>query len=111
MFLVIVAATFLGCASPRVVRRMTRGVPQEGAPPKNITVGGEAREPGTYSWTNGMKASDAIRLAGGATQWGPRWLSIYHWDGSSEEYRLDHGFQPIRDVELKAGDALFFDRQ
>src|SRR6266705_2400774 len=72
-------------------RQPIRLVPAEGAKLETewVDVQHEVRAPGRYAWTNGMTAVDAIRIAGGATDFAKGGhVQIVHTDGRRERYTL-----------------------
>ena len=94
-----------GCASdpPKLQNLAPRDQP---APP-HIFVGGEFRQPGRFDWTNGLTVIDAIRLAGGFTDFvSSRQLELRHWDGTRERYRLTRDYKFTGSVLLRPGDHL-----
>jgi|SRR3954471_23087007 protein involved in polysaccharide export with SLBB domain len=103
--LLLIAA---GCAS----KVQQSSVPRSEPAPLSVWVGGEVRQPGRIPWTSGMTAADAIRLAGGFTDFvSSRSLRISHWDGSKEVYRLTRDFRLEHDFVLRPGDGVYSPRR
>ena len=68
---------------------------------------GEFKQPGSFPWTNGLTVIDAIRLAGGFTDFvSVRMVEVRHWDGTREQYRLTHDYRFTKSVPLSAGDHI-----
>jgi protein involved in polysaccharide export with SLBB domain len=76
-----------------------------------VYVSGEFRNPGLYSWTNGMRLKDAIEAAGGFTEFANRRVRLIHLDGTVERYRLRGDWVLTNNPALKPGDKVQNPRQ
>jgi protein involved in polysaccharide export with SLBB domain len=104
IFLILLA----GCKS--TVRPSDSSAPTPVPAPALVTVVGGVRAPGSFAWTNGMTATEAIREAGGFSEF-HRSLEIQHWDGSSKRYRLTSDYRLVPDEVLRPGDRIVVPRE
>jgi protein involved in polysaccharide export with SLBB domain len=70
-----------------------------------VYLDGEFRNPGRYSWTNGMRLKDAIDLAQGFSEFAGR-LTVIHADGTKQRIRLPANKIPSDNPKLKGGDVI-----
>src|SRR5579863_3081701 len=84
-----------------------------GETPKNLAakglvyIGGhEVIKPGTYPWHDGMTLKEAIKVAGGSTQWANN-IAIIHVDGTNVHFRYARILSGnIKDPVLLPGDRI-----
>jgi hypothetical protein len=81
-----------------------------GEAPPFVFVGGEFRNPGRYTWTNGMTLKEGMDAAGGLTDFATRPLRLTHWDGSVAQFRLGVGRILTNNPPLKPGDSIMSPR-
>ena len=99
----------LGCVSrerPQVSNSSATG--SSSVVDSNIYVGREVRAPGAYSWTNGMRLTDAILRAGGLTEFATRSrVRLIRSDGTKEVYDYDRILKKkADDPVLRPGDCV-----
>jgi protein involved in polysaccharide export with SLBB domain len=71
-----------------------------------VYVSGEFRNPGRYSWTNGMRLKDAIDAAGGFNEFANRRVKVIHSDETSERFRLRGDWSRTNNPALKPDDSI-----
>lgn len=76
-----------------------------------VYVDGGFRNPGRYSWTNGMRLNDAIEAAGGFTEFSNHRTKLIHSDGTSERFRLRGDWVRTNNPALKDGDRIHNPRE
>jgi len=74
--------------------------------PLLVFVSGEVNRPGSFPWTNGITAAEAIRQAGGFNAFALRSIMVIHWQGGREHFRLTPDLQFTNCIALKPGDMV-----
>jgi protein involved in polysaccharide export with SLBB domain len=99
LFLFVVISDF-GCSTdrPSAVRSVAAG--------PYIYIGGEFKQPGRYLWTNGITVIDAIRMAGGFTEFARPVVYVSRTDGSREKFRLTSHFEFTNNVILEPDEQV-----
>lgn len=64
------------------------------------------RNPGRYSWMNGMRLKDAIEAAGGFGAFADGRVTVLHRDGTAEKYWLREAWSSTNNPTLKPGDKV-----
>jgi len=101
-----------GCSTSKPQAHQASLYPQsqpDGSQPPYIYVDGEVKFPGEYHWTNGMTLQDAVKLAGGFTDFAPRTLRVTH-NGSLTAYRLGPGRSITNNPPVYPGDQIYSPR-
>ena len=99
MFLILATVLGVGCETKTSQVSLPVSRPR-------IYVGDVCKHPGFYAWTNGVTVVEAIRMAGGFTDFTPRQIYVCHADGARQKYRLTVDRQFTNDVPLNPGDGL-----
>jgi len=81
---------------------MVRILPETGF----VYVDGAFRNPGRYSWTNGMRLNDAIEAAGGFTKFANHRIKVTHYDRTSERFRLRGDWVRTNNPALRPDDKI-----
>jgi len=76
-----------------------------------VCVDGGFRNPGRYSWTNGMRLNDAIEAAGGFTELSNHRIKVIHPDGATESLRLRVDWVRTNNPALNPGDRVHNPRE
>lgn len=76
-----------------------------------VYVDGDFKNPGRYSWTNGMTLKDAIEAAGGFTEFASRRGKVIHLDGRSEIFRLRGDWTRTNNPPVRPGDRIYNPRE
>jgi protein involved in polysaccharide export with SLBB domain len=71
-----------------------------------VYVGEGFRNPGRYSWANGMRLKNAIEAAGGFGAFADGRVRILHLDGTTEKYWLREAWSLSNNPTLKPGDRV-----
>src|SRR6516165_7529954 len=74
---------------------------QQTAPTPRITVTGEVKQPGSFDWTPGLTAGQAVALAGGLTD-----RAMPTWWVHRVEGQRGMGLSVLPATVLRAGDTL-----
>jgi hypothetical protein len=98
----------LGCASRERLQSSKALRSESHVPDGQVFVYHEVRAPGAYPWTNGMRLTDIIVVAGGLTDFAKRSrIFIIHSDGTREVHDYDGILKKkIADPLLRAGDFV-----
>ncbi len=94
---------FLGCTSTKKPSGISK---LRDDPPEIITMTGQFRMPGKYTWTNGMTLRDGFAVAGGLTESARRRIYITHWDETKRMYWLTVDKMLTNNPELEPGDRI-----
>jgi hypothetical protein len=100
---VIGLAFTIGCSSPS--RNATPVANDQGLKEPYVYVDGQVRVPNKFAWTNGMTLQDAVKAAGGFTDFASRRLQVTR-DGVKTVYRLGPSRTFSNNPPVQPGDRI-----